>query len=129
MAFLNVSPQIQPAANVQTPVRSLVKEGWLRPPRKCREASLAGADEVVGSSHRLLLDVERTTPSALSKERGYLLNARPPLLCQGGESSRSNLEQMSKLQRDSLRNSTASPSTPETRLSAAWAAIRFVKCR
>src|SRR3989442_15593625 len=34
-------------------VPSLDKEGWLRPLRKCREASLAGADGVVGSSHRL----------------------------------------------------------------------------
>src|SRR5207249_3810772 len=41
----------------------LGKEGWLRPLRKCREASLAGADGVVGSSHRLS-DVERTTPAA-----------------------------------------------------------------
>jgi len=31
----------------------LGKEGWLRPLRKCCEASLAGADGVVGSSHRL----------------------------------------------------------------------------
>src|SRR6266536_1544277 len=42
-------------------VPSLDKEGWLRPLRKCREASLAGADGVVGSSHRLS-EVERTTP-------------------------------------------------------------------
>src|SRR5436190_21018651 len=33
-------------------VPSLHKEGWLRPLRKCRGASLAGADGVVGSSHR-----------------------------------------------------------------------------
>src|SRR5437867_13287556 len=45
-------------------VPSLDKEGWLRPLRKCREASLAGADGVVGSSH---------------------LMARRPLLCQGGD--------------------------------------------
>ena len=31
-------------------VPSLDKEGWLRPLRKCREASLAGADGVVGST-------------------------------------------------------------------------------
>src|SRR2546426_3752566 len=57
-------------------VPSLDKEGWLRPLRKCREASVAGADghersecepdrakqgRVVGSSHRLS-EVERTTP-------------------------------------------------------------------
>ena len=42
-------------------VPSLDKEGWLRPLRKCREASLAGADGVVGSSHRLS-EVEPTTP-------------------------------------------------------------------
>src|SRR5947209_20600338 len=62
-------------------VPSLDKEGWLRPLRKCREASLAGADghersecepdrakqgRVVRSSHRLS-EVERTTPSALFK--------------------------------------------------------------
>src|SRR3989454_5068363 len=65
-------------------VPSLDKEGWLRPLRKCREASLAGADGVVGSSHRLS-EVERTTQAAPPKERGYFLMARPPLLCQGGD--------------------------------------------
>src|SRR5919204_2434254 len=58
----------------------LGKEGWLRPLKKCREASLAGADGVVGSSHRLS-EVERTTPAAPSKERDHLLDgaATPPL--------------------------------------------------
>src|SRR5436190_21530526 len=46
---------------------SLAKEGWLRPLRKRREASLAGADGVVGSNHRLS-EVERTTPAAPTKE-------------------------------------------------------------
>src|SRR5947199_2211711 len=61
-------------------VPSLDKEGWLRPLRKCREASLAGADGVVGSSHRLS-EVERTTPAAPPKERDHLLDgaASPPL--------------------------------------------------
>src|SRR2546427_12509671 len=76
-------------------VPSLDKEGWLRPLRKCREASLAGADGVVGSSHRLS-EVERTTlpcfalsgshslrscPAAPPKERDHLLDgaATPPL--------------------------------------------------
>src|SRR3989449_6802511 len=61
-------------------VPSLDKEGWLRPLRKCREASLAGADGVVGSSHRLS-EVERTTPAAPPKERDHLLDAAatPPL--------------------------------------------------
>src|SRR2546422_8790649 len=61
-------------------VPSLDKEGWLRPLRKCREASLAGADGVVGSSHRLS-DVERTTPAAPPKERDHLLDGAvtPPL--------------------------------------------------
>src|SRR6266700_7543303 len=65
-------------------VPSLDKEGWLRPLRKCREASLAGADGVVGSSHRLS-EVERTTPAAPPKERDHLLDgaASPP--CQGGD--------------------------------------------
>src|SRR5216110_3439600 len=53
-------------------VPSLHKEGWLRPLRKCRGASLAGADGVVGSSHRLS-EVERTTPAAPSKEWDHLL--------------------------------------------------------
>src|SRR3989475_12125544 len=76
-------------------VPSLDKEGWLRPLRKCREASLAGADGVVGSSHRLS-EVEPTTlpcfalsgshslrscPAAPPKERDHLLDgaASPPL--------------------------------------------------
>src|SRR5436190_2590597 len=61
-------------------VPSLHKEGWLRPLRKCRGASLAGADGVVGSSHRLS-EVERTTPAAPSKEWDHLLDgaATPPL--------------------------------------------------
>src|SRR2546428_13434008 len=59
---------------------SLDKEGWLRQLRKCREASLAGVDGVVGSSHRLS-EVERTTPAAPPKERDHLLDATatPPL--------------------------------------------------
>src|SRR5437867_2940581 len=66
-------------------VPSLDKEGWLRPLRKCREASLAGADGVVGSSHRLS-EVERTTPSAPAKERDHLLDgaSTPPLPRRGG---------------------------------------------
>ena len=58
---------------------SFAKEGWLRPSKQCREATLAGADGVVGSSHRLS-EVERTTPSAPSKERDHLLDgaATPP---------------------------------------------------
>ena len=61
-------------------VPSLDKEGWLPPLRKCREASLAGADGVVGSSHRLS-EVERTTPAAPPKEQDHLLDgaATPPL--------------------------------------------------
>src|SRR5438093_13625165 len=61
-------------------VPSLDKEGWLRPLKKCREASIASADGVVGSSHRLS-EVERTTPAAPPKERDHLLDgaATPPL--------------------------------------------------
>src|SRR5438874_9727406 len=61
-------------------VPSLDMEGWLRPLRKWREASLAGTDGVVGSSHRLS-EVERTTPAAPPKERDHLLDgaASPPL--------------------------------------------------
>src|SRR6266568_8879375 len=64
---------------------SLANEGWLRPLRKSGEASLAGADGVVRSSHQLL-EVERTTPSAPSKERDHLLDGAstppsPPVAC------------------------------------------------
>src|SRR5947199_9203298 len=58
-------------------VPSLDKEGWLRPLRKCREASLAGADGVVGSSHRLS-EVERTTPFLMFRPTGLTLRAAPP---------------------------------------------------
>src|SRR5436309_827931 len=70
-------------------VPSLHKEGWLRPLRKCRGASLAGADGVVGSSHRLS-EVERTTPAAPSKEWDHLLDgaATPPLPRRGLRLSR-----------------------------------------
>src|SRR5438876_7470512 len=65
------------------------EEGWLRPLRKCRGASLAGADGVVGSSHRLS-EVERTTPAAPSKEWDHLLDgaATPPLPRRGLRLSR-----------------------------------------
>ncbi len=58
-------------------VPSLDKEGWPRPLRKCREASLAGADGVVGSSHRLS-EVERTTPFLMFRPTGLTLRAAPP---------------------------------------------------
>src|SRR5437899_4220807 len=58
-------------------VPSLDKEGWLRPLRKCREASFAGADGVVGSSHRLS-EVERTTPFLMFRPTGLTLRAAPP---------------------------------------------------
>src|SRR5213594_2494067 len=77
----------------------LGKEGWLRPLRKCREASLAGADGVVGSSHRLS-EVERTTPAAPPKERDHLLGgaASPPLPRRGLRLSR-RLSQNARVQR------------------------------
>src|SRR5438128_6581850 len=56
---------------------SLDKEGWLRPLRKCREASVAGANGVVGSSHRLS-EVERTTPFLMFRPTGLTLRAAPP---------------------------------------------------
>src|SRR5437867_2582240 len=51
----------------------------LRPLRKCCAASLAGADGVVGSSHRLSV-VEQTTPAAPSKEGAHFLDgaSSPP---------------------------------------------------
>src|SRR6266705_3914000 len=58
-------------------VPSLDKEGWLRPLRKWREASLAGTDGVVGSSHRLS-EVERTTPFLMFRPTGLTLRAAPP---------------------------------------------------
>src|SRR5438552_15327711 len=58
-------------------VPSLDKEGWLRPLTKCREASVAGADGVVGSSHRLS-EVERTTPFLMFRPTGLTLRAAPP---------------------------------------------------
>src|SRR2546427_1287038 len=73
-------------------VPSLDKEGWLRPLRKCRDASLAGADghersecepdrakqgRVAGSSHRLS-EVERTTPFLMFRPTGLTLRAAPP---------------------------------------------------
>ena len=76
-------------AKCESELPSLVKEGWLRQLRKMPRSLLSGRRRGGWFKHRLLLEVERTTPSALSKERGDLLDARPPLLCQGGESSRS----------------------------------------
>ena len=67
---------------------SLAKEGakrepdrakhqeMLRPLRKCCAASLAGADGVVGSSHRLS-EVERTTPFLMFRPTGLTLRAAP----------------------------------------------------
>src|SRR5438552_17277206 len=81
--------------SIRMELPSLAKEGWLRPLRKRREASLAGADghersecepdrakqgKAVRSSHRLS-EVERTTPAAPFKGRDHLLDgaATPPL--------------------------------------------------
>src|SRR6266566_8186051 len=78
--------------SIRMELPSLAKEGWLRPLRKSGEASLAGADGVVRSTHRLS-EVDRTTPflmfrptgltlrAALFKGTGHLLDgaATPPL--------------------------------------------------
>jgi len=73
----------------------LAKERWLRPLRKCREATLVGADGVV-RSRELFWSLNEPPRPRLSKERGYFLMARPPLLCQGGEfASRPQLRQQS----------------------------------
>jgi len=63
---------------------SLAKEGWLRPSRKCCEASLAGADGVVGSTTDNRWR-EPTTPAAPSKERDNFFSgaATPPWLRRG----------------------------------------------
>src|SRR6266704_6293884 len=54
---------------------------------KCREATLAGRRR--GGSFKLPLEsirgLNEPPRPRLSKERGYFLMARPPLLCQGGE--------------------------------------------
>src|SRR5947209_5233815 len=61
-------------------VPSLAKEGWLRPLKKCREATLAGADGVV-CSKEIVLEFERTTPSAPFKGTGIFFDgaSTPPL--------------------------------------------------
>src|SRR5438128_2026217 len=62
---------------------SLAKEGWLRPSKKCREASLAGASGLVCLGHRL--SVVEQPPRPRLKRKGTILSmARPPLLGQGG---------------------------------------------
>src|SRR3989449_5171707 len=56
---------------------------------KCREATLAGRRR--GGSFKLPLEsirgLNEPPRPRLSMERGYFLMARPPLLCQGGESA------------------------------------------
>src|SRR5207249_8621008 len=67
---------------------SLAKEGWLRGSRESCEATLSRADGVVRSSHRLSFRKLNEPPRPrLSKEAAIYLVARPPLLCQGGESA------------------------------------------
>src|SRR5262249_21744865 len=71
----------------------LGKEGWMRPLIKLREASLAGADGVVRSSHRVSVAEPTTPPAPLIEAAPYracaprkggfatfLLMSRPPLL-------------------------------------------------
>src|SRR6266566_4561554 len=60
--------------SIRMELPSLAKEGWLRPLRKSREASLAGADGVVRSSHRLS-EVERTIPFLMFRPIGLTLRA------------------------------------------------------
>jgi len=55
-------------------VPSLGKEGWMRPVIKRREASLAGRRRGGSFNHRLLLELERTTPSAPFKGKGPLFD-------------------------------------------------------
>src|SRR6266581_1305755 len=61
-------------------VPSLDKEGWLRRLRKCREASLAGADVwlVQATDYRKLNEPPRPR---LQRNGTIYLMARPPLLC------------------------------------------------
>src|SRR5207237_6862950 len=78
---MSQSKSIIKRAGNRTELPSLAKEGWLRPLRKCRAASLAGADGVVGSIHRLSV-VDQTTPAAPSKEGDNLFGgaSTPPWL-------------------------------------------------
>src|SRR5438093_5625135 len=77
----------------------LGKEGWLRPLKKCREASLAGADGwsvqatdyrklnepfFLASPYRAYIRSAHARPRLQRNGTIYLM-ARPPLLCQGGE--------------------------------------------
>ena len=73
---------------------SLAKEGWLRPLRKCREATIR-AQTVWFVQEKLFWSLNEPPRPRLSKERGYFLMARPPLLCQGGEFASSQLRQQS----------------------------------
>ena len=56
------------------------KEGWLHPLRKYREATIAGAEGVVRSKE-IVLEFERTTPSAPFKGTGIFFDgaSTPPL--------------------------------------------------
>src|SRR5205814_6687369 len=71
--------------SIRMEIPSLAKEGWLRPLRKSGEASLAGADGVVRSSHRFIGSLTNHPVRALQRNGTIYLMARPPLLCHGGE--------------------------------------------
>src|SRR3989442_15688721 len=62
----------------------LGKGGVAAPSKRCCEATESGADGVVGSK-KMFWSLNEPPRPRLSKERGYFLMARPPLLCQGGE--------------------------------------------
>src|SRR5438046_9091323 len=68
-------------AGNETPL--LGKGGVAAPLRKCREATLTGADGGV-RSRELSWSLKEPPRPRLSKEREYFLMARHPLLCQGG---------------------------------------------
>ena len=75
-----------PQCDVSAPPSPLLGQGGVAAPLiKCREASVAGADGVVGSIHRLAV-VEPTTPSAPSKEASrhfYSCRVHPSLAKEG----------------------------------------------
>src|SRR5438105_3574375 len=103
----------------------LPRRGCLRLSIKCRTASLAGADGVVGSSHRLSV-VEQTTRPRLQRKGTIFLVARPPLLGQGGEKEIEWLDLHSCV--DSRSFTSSHSSRFSRRLTASWAQTASCRC-
>src|SRR6266705_5269562 len=67
-------------------VPSLAKEGWLRHQKDAAKPPSPAQTGWLVQKNCLAVLNQPPRPR-LSKERGYFLMARPPLLCQGGESA------------------------------------------